>query len=133
MVIQKNINDITSLLSTGNSIYITVANSNIQLKSFCDNKKIELKTDVYKGENYIPQSVRSSVSGKSMLKDLNAFSYLTIDEENYMVYLSSTSNLELLSEKDFVNELEDFSFQAEKCRIYLDERDKDDLVYVHVK
>lgn len=132
MVIQKKINDITKCLSTGSPMYITVANSEIQLRPLEDNKKIGFTTDVYKGENYIPQSVRNSV-GKSILKNSGISSYLTIDEDNYLIYLNYISSLEGMNQKKFVDEVEEFSWQADEWRLYLDRRDRDDLVYIRSK
>jgi len=133
MVIQKKINDITKCLSAGSPMYITVANSEIQLRSLENNKKIEFKTDVYKGENYIPKSVRNSVFGKSILKNSRMSSFLTIDEDNYLVYLNYVSNLDGINKTTFIDQVEEFSWQADEWRLYLDERDRDDLVHVRVK
>lgn len=85
---------------------------------------------VYFGNNFIPQSVRNSLSQTPFKTSLSTF--FSIDEEHFNIYLYYVGEVNV--EHDQLNHLlEEFCWAVQEWRLYLDEQDKNDLVYVHVK
>ena len=59
--------------------------------------------------------------------------FLKIDEQNYSIHLNYLGHVQALTKGNFNDLLEEFGLIAEKWRAYLDEHDKNDLIYVRVK
>jgi hypothetical protein len=59
--------------------------------------------------------------------------FFTVDEQNYQVKINYLGHAHQLNQHSFKETLEDFGSMAEKWRLYLDDHDKNDLVYVRVK
>ncbi|EFB42069.1 hypothetical protein pah_c016o137 [Parachlamydia acanthamoebae str. Hall's coccus] len=95
--------------------------------------QISLLTQVYFGGNFIPKSVRRCLTGKAPFDDSALETFLTMDEGQFKIFLNYTGNIENLSHRTFIDVLEEFSHQADEWKLFLDEHDKNDLVYSHVK
>lgn len=133
MLIEKDIQKILDKLPDGDYIKVSFDGSDIILRSLDDASKLSLMTLVYYGGNYIPLSVRHCLSHKSPFPHQPIQTFLTIDEQNFQIHLHYRGNATPLTNSQFKDLLEDFGAIAEKWRIYLDEHDSNDLVYVRVK
>jgi hypothetical protein len=131
--VQYNFQEVIKRLIHGDKIQLTFNNSDINMRCIEDASKISLSTAVYIGGNYIPASVRRSLSEKLMISYPTIHTYLTIDEQSYRINLNYLGETEFLNHHTFNELLEDFGIIADKWRSYLDERDKNDLVYVRAK
>jgi hypothetical protein len=112
---------------------ITIGDFDIHMRVFDLSSKVSLQTSVYHGDNYIPKSVRQTLSQKISPLPNELSTYLTIDEKHFGVILNY---LGVLSSKNKTNIkwlLEEFSIIAENWRGYLDEQDRNDLVHIPVK
>ncbi|MEM1283633.1 MAG: hypothetical protein AAGG81_08780, partial [Chlamydiota bacterium] len=108
--------------------------SDVSVRVFDNSTKLSLTTPVYFGSNYIPKSVRSGVRKTPPFERTQTINTsLTIDEESYRVFLNYIGKTEILNNAKFTHLLEDFCYLAEEWRIYLDEEDKNDRIYVHIR
>lgn len=102
--------------------------------NFCDHaSKVQLSTPIYLGSNYIPKGVRTCLSQKPPFDTSIMRTSLTIDEDTCRILLNYTGALKRSEDYLFEGLLESFSAQAEEWRALLDERDKNDLIYIHAK
>ncbi len=133
MLVEKEIEKILNQLARGYPMEIACGRSDIMIRFLDDASKLSLKTLVYQGGNYIPSSVRRCVSTKTPSPHASIRTFLTIDEPNYRIYLNYLGHPDALTQENFKDLLEEFGSVAEKWRVYLDEHDKNDLIYVRVK
>lgn len=133
MLIEKDIQQILNQLASGDSIKVAFDGSDIMIRFIDDASKLSLTTMVYDGGNYIPSSVRRCLSHKFPFPRPSVLTYLTIDENHFQVKLNYLGPSETLTQDHFKELLEEFGWIAEKWRLYLDEHDKNDLIYVRVK
>lgn len=97
-----------------------------------DNRsKIKMTTIVYIGQDYIPNSVRNCYQEKAPFPN-QLHTFLILDEEQYKIFLNYEGELERLNEENLNGLLEEFNWQAEEWRLYLDENDRNDLIHVRV-
>ena len=109
---------------------IHINGSNITVRVFEQDEKLALRTSVYNGGNYIPKSVRTSLTQPVPFNHTQLQSYLTIDEPHYEIHLNYLGQIEKIDRIKFRELLEEFSYLAEDWRFYLDEHDRHDLVHV---
>lgn len=133
MLIEKNIHKILGQLADGDSIQVPLNGSDIMIRCVDAASKLSLTTLVYEGGNYIPSSVRRCLSQKSPFSHTSILTFLTIDEQHFQVRLNYLGQTESLTHYHFKELLEEFGLIARKWRLYLDERDKNDLIYVRSK
>lgn len=133
MLIEKEIQQLLNQLASGDSIKVAFDGSDIMIRFIDNASKLSLTALVYDGGNYIPSSVRRCLSHKSPFPHPSIRTYLTVDEKNFQVKLNYLGHSEALTQDHFADLLEQFGWMAEKWRLYLDEHDKNDLVYVRVK
>jgi hypothetical protein len=95
--------------------------------------KVQLSTPVYLGSNYIPKSVRECLTQHPLLKHGDMRTTFTIDENNYRIILNYMGTIDRSEDYLFEGLLEDFCALADEWRCLLDERDKNDLVYIHIR
>jgi hypothetical protein len=116
---------------------ITVGGFELTIRVYDNARKFSLATDVYSGGNYIPKSVRDCMKKHPNLARENPRipikTYVVLDEQNFRIYLNYLGSFEGMSSDEFRIVLDDFSWQAEQWRLFLDENDKKDLIYVRVK
>jgi hypothetical protein len=134
MLLEQDIQKIWHQLSGGDPIKIAFDGSEVMIRFLDHASKLSLTTSVYYGGNYIPASVRRGLTYKPPFT-YHSFvpTFFTIDEENFQIYLNYLGQAENLTKGNFKELLEEFGWLAEKWRLYLDEHDKNDLVYVRVK
>ena len=128
MLIAKNIQQILSQLVGGDSIKVPFDDAEIVVRAIDDASKLSLTALVYEGGNYIPPSVRRSLSHNSLIFRSSILTYLTIDEEKYQIKLHYLGQAHL-NQDDLKEILEEFGWIAQKWRVYLDDHDKNDLIY----
>jgi hypothetical protein len=56
-----------------------------------------------------------------------------VDEPNFHIYLNFLGHLDRMNKESIRLILEEFGRLADEWHLYLDENDKNDLVYIHVK
>jgi hypothetical protein len=132
MLIEKDIQHILNQLSEGEATKVSLGGSDIFIRSIDNASKLSLITSVYYGGNYIPSSVRRCLSHKFPFYP-SMRTYLTLDESNFQIHLHYLGSIESLNQAHFKELIEEFSWIADEWRVYLDEHDKNDLVYVRVK
>lgn len=133
MLVEKDIKQILSHLAIGNAINVPFDGSDIQVCVIDDASKLSLSALVYEGGNYIPSSVRGCLSRKSPFFHPSMKTSLTIDENNFQIRLNFLSPSYSLTQEELKSTIEEFGVIAHEWRIYLDDHDKNDLVYVRVK
>jgi hypothetical protein len=106
--------------------------SDITVRVYEQDSRLSLSTPVYYGGNYIPKSVRKCLSERAPFEDHSIRTYLSLDEENFQIALNYLGQLENLDRSKFKDLLENFTVQAEEWRLFLDENDRHDLIYVRV-
>ena len=134
MLLVENVKKIfNELLSKEEGLFF-LREYGITIQAFDNSTKFSLSIPIYVGENYIPQSVRAGVKKiLSFQKNQILKTTMTIDEESYCVFLRYVGSTENFNSSQFVYIVEEFNSLADKWRIYLDDRDKNDLVYIHAK
>lgn len=132
-MIEKKINRLLRELSSTEQAQIHLNGFAVTVNMKDHGSKLLLTTPVYFGGNYIPKSVRTSLKKKAPFDRLGLQTSLEIDEESFSINLSYNGHPAPSGYNGIVDLLEDFSWLAERWRDYLDEQDKNDLVYIPVK
>lgn len=133
MLVERDIQKILNQLAVGNAINVPYDGATIMIKFIEEHSKLALSSLVYQGENYIPASVRRCLSHQPPYFHPAISTSLTLDENHFQVTLNYFGEIESLTTDQFKDILEEFGKIAEKWRAYLDDHDKNDLIYVHVK
>jgi hypothetical protein len=131
MLVEKNIQKILNQLANEDLVKVTLDSSAIRIMK-C-NDRLSLTALVYRGENYIPTSVRKSLVLKRSFPYSDIRTFLTIDEQNYTIQLNYLGHMDAFTHNHLTELLEEFRQITEQWRAYLDEHDKHDLVHVRVK
>lgn len=134
MLVEEKLKKVfTDLMCEKGNMQVFLNEQDITVSVFDNSSKLVLTTPVYFGGGYIPKSVRVGVSKTPPFdKNQTIRTTLSIDEENFRVFLKFVGTTETLNSERFVHLMEDFCYLAEEWRIYLDEHDKKDLVYVRI-
>ncbi len=133
MIVEKELKKIFRQLLQEDIVKIDVDGFNITVRIFDQASKLSLSTPVYFGGNYIPKSVRNSLSKSVGFSSSHIKAFTSIDENNFQINLNYLGRLNVLNNESFRDLLEDFSGLASEWRNFLDEHDKNDLVHVRVK
>lgn len=115
------------------SAKIHFAGSEIHVSFYDHASKVQLSTPVYLGTNYIPTSVRSCITQRPPFDNSLIRTNFTIDEDNYRILLNYTGALNRSDAEIFEDLVEKFGCLADEWRVLLDEKDKNDLIYIHTK
>ena len=133
MLIQSDIHKALNQLNSGDTAKLTCKGLDIAMRYIDDASKLAVSTPIYFGGNYIPGSVRNSLSHSHFTSRSNLKTYLTIDEQHFQVNLNCLDQTENLNHSKLEKLLEDFGYLATKWRTYLDGQDKRDLIYIKVR
>jgi hypothetical protein len=134
MLLEKDIRKLLEHAIEGVPFKINFNGLDIFVKIVDDSSKICLVTSVYHGINYIPGSVRLSLSQKvPLVPPPSIRTFLTIDEQHFQVHLNYLGHTEYVTTDSLKEIVEEFGLLAESWWFYLDQNDKNDLVYVPVK
>ena len=132
MIVEKEFRKLVHQLVKQEIAQIVLGNSEMTVHVLDNATKISLSSTVYFGGNFIPKSVRKCiVQTPSFDRGLIKTSF-NIDEENFRISINFLGGLNHLNKRMFVDLLEEFSSLADEWRHFLDEHDKNDLIYVHI-
>lgn len=131
MNVKEEIDSLLSQLLLHDVGEIHFHGSVMNIRLFDIHTKLALNTTVYNGSNYIPKSVRNCLTSKAPLPQTGIRTYLSVDEENFKIHLNYVGKIDHLDRKRFLKLLEEFAWIAEAWRKFLDEHDRQDLVFVH--
>lgn len=132
MIIEKEFRKLVHQLVKEEIAQIVLGNSEVTVHVLDNATKISLSSTVYFGGNFIPKSVRRCITQIPSFVRGQMKTSFTVDEDNFRVTLNYLGGLAHLNKRMFVDLLEEFSSLADAWRLYLDEHDKNDLVYIHV-
>lgn len=133
MLLERDLKKLFHQLVHEDIAQISLGNSDITVRVLDGESKLTLTTPVYFGGNFIPKSVRNCLSQKSPFNQATIKTSLSVDENNFLVYLNYLGSLDNLNRKGFSDLLEEFTWLADEWRLFLDERDRNDLIHIHVK
>lgn len=133
MIVQKELRRLLKELTDQESAELTLSFAPIRIRVCDHGSKLALATSVYEGGNYIPKSVRQGIVGRPPIHPSAIGTFLRIDEDHYQIYLNYLGPLGHLNDTQLQEILEEFNEIADEWRSYLDEHDKNDLIYIHVK
>jgi hypothetical protein len=132
MVMQKELKKLFHQLVREDMAQIELGGSNITIRVLDHASTFSLTTPVYYGGNFIPKSVRRCLSQKGPIFRENIKTNLTVNENNFEIFLNYLGSLDHLNGEKFKELLEEFSWLADEWRLYLDEHDRNDLVHVRI-
>lgn len=132
MIVEKELRKLLHQLVKEDIAQINLGGTEITVHVFDQSTKLSLSSSVYFGGNFIPKSVRQSLSHKPIFEKGHINTFLSVDESNYRISLNYLGALNHLNKRMFVDLLEEFSCLSDEWRLYLDEHDKNDLIHVRV-
>lgn len=131
MLMQNDLKKLFHELAKNEIAHIDLGGSNITMRMIEHASTFALSTPVYFGGNFIPKSVRESLSRKAPFTQVGMIkANLSIDEPNFRIWLNYLGSLDHMTGEKLKAVLEEFSWLADEWRLYLDEHDKRDLVHV---
>ena len=130
MLLEEAVQDLILHLLHHRRVQIPVNGSDIRVALCPAEETLALKTLIYQGSNYLPGSVRQSCMNEKQGPFSSLLTQLSVDEESFQVFLHYVGSTSELEQDSFLHLLEDFSHLAEQWRLYLDDQDRRDLVYV---
>lgn len=132
MIMQNELKKLFHQLVREETAQIELGGSSITVRVLDQASTFSLTTPVYFGGNFIPKSVRRCVSLKAPFAPERLKTHLTVDENNFKIFLHYLGSLDHLNGEKFKELLEEFSWLADEWRLYLDEHDRNDLVHVRI-
>jgi len=133
MKVELGIDKILRKLLIGHQLEMLVGDSTIAMQTVDGGTKLILSSLVYVGGNFIPFSVRRCVQNVGRKDRYALRTFLSMDEQNYQVSLKYIGLTKDLNSEEFRGLIDEFSQQADEWRLYLDEHDRNDLIYIPVK
>jgi len=130
MVSSSLLKTILDELHTGGQTQIRLLGSLITVKSCISDSKLWLSTVIYHGENYIPDSVRSCLGAPPPVPHSRIPTFVTINEKKFQLTLNYLGIMPQHNPKELNDVLEQFSWDAEEWRYFLDDLDRRDLIHV---
>lgn len=132
MIVEKEFRKLVHQLVKEEIAQIMLGNTPVTVHVLDNSSKISLSSTVYIGGNFIPKSVRKSITHTPAFDRGIIKTSLAVDEDNFQVSLNFLGGLNHLNKRMFVDLIEEFSTLADEWHLYLDEHDKNDLIYIHV-
>lgn len=133
MIVEKELRKLLHQLVKEEVAQITLGGSSVTVHVFDNSTKISLSSPVYFGGNFIPKSVRHSLTLTPAFQKGHIKTYFNVDETDFRISLNYVGGLDHLNKRMFIDLLEEFSWLADEWRLYLDEHDKNDLIHVRIK
>jgi len=132
MLVDRELQKIFQELMSNNQVQIFMDGCDVSVQVFDNSCKLSITTPVYFGGNYIPKSVRTGISKSPPFeKNQSIKTTVSVEEESFRVFLNYLGSTENFNNNKFNQLLDDFCYLAEEWRIYLEEHDRNDRVYVH--
>ncbi|WP_213152423.1 hypothetical protein [Neochlamydia sp. AcF95] len=132
MIIEQDLKKLFQKLDHDQVLHIQLNENELGIKVFDGASKIFLTTRIYKGDNFIPKSVRNGIARKAPCSRTSIKTFLSINENQYRVDLNYLGLLQQMNAQNFAILMEDFVRLACGWRVYLDEQDQNDLIHVRV-
>ena len=132
MIVEKDFRELVHQLVKAETAQIALGNSEMTVHVLDNATKISLSSTVYSGGNFIPKSVRNCIVQTPAFDKGLIKTSLNLDEENFRVSLNFLGGLAHLNKRMFVDLLEEFNSLADEWRHFLDQHDKNDLVYIYI-
>ncbi len=131
MIKSKEIAKVLSQLSDHSKAEFIFDGNDIIIRALDDASKLSLSTVVYYGNSYIPKSVRQSV--QKQLPDFNSLipTFLSVDEQHFRIFLNYLGKFDNINSSKLQNLLEEFGSVADEWRLYLDDQDRNDHIYIY--
>lgn len=133
MVVDREIKRLVDHIVHGEFSTIFVFGNPVSVSLSDSDTKVSLSAPIYEGGNYIPKSVRECLVKKAPFQSHLMRTFFKVDEERFHISLHYSAPLAHLEQHEFKEILEEFGSLAEEWRLYLDDHDKRDLIYVPVK
>jgi len=133
MVATGKLKGILNTLPLDGVLHVPFDGLDISLKGSADRAAVCISAVVFCGEQYIPKSIRKCIQGRGPCAGFIPESFVHVDEVNCRVDLNSNCLLKGLSEDEFIELLEEFSFQVEEWKHFINRHGEGDLVYIHAK
>lgn len=108
----------------------SLAGSTVTLQVNGKGSPIHLSAPVYWGGNFIPLSVRAAIKKKPPFDERVIETYLKLDEETFQIEIHYKGGLDAAKPEVFGALMDEFGFLVDHWKEWLDEHDKNDLVYV---
>ena len=133
MLTLEEVKKLTAELQVNQTLKRSDVGSEFTVRLVDEASKLSITIPVYKGQEFIPISVRQSVHKPSPFKSATVRTYLSIDEDRFQISLNYLGRFQPGQPENFHQVLSEFLDQAEKWRVKLDEHDRNDLVHVRQK
>jgi len=132
MLMENNLEKVITHLLHHDDVQIEVNGVEITVHVVDDASKIFLSSLIYKGDGYIPLSVRDCLKKEAPFTSNRLNIYPALHEKKFSVTLHFMGSVEYSPDSvgDLLNE---FAFVANEWRAFLDEHDKNDLVHARHK
>lgn len=130
MVTKEEIQSVFHRLSTLQIARIGNATHGVFLQPVDLGSKLHLSASVYRGDNFIPPSVRKATQFHLETSYDRIHTWLTIDEDLYQItlhHIGNFSNMSIDELQEVASEFEDAAF---KWREIFEEKDRQDLVHI---
>ena len=128
---QEKIDEILHHLTVREKVNVLTDHAPIELRQAAGQSHISLKTEIYRGDNYIPKSVRDALKNRQLCPFSHLATFFTIEENVFTITLNHIEEVQPVDSSHFEEVLHEFHDVAEKWRLVLNERDRNDLIYIH--
>lgn len=132
MLVQKDLRKLFHQLLQNEIAEVELGGSRITIRFDPAESKFLLTTPVYSGGNFVPQSVRQCLNHKLPFAQEHLKTYLSLKEEQFEINLNYVGTLNNLTNEQFRDLLEDFTWLSDEWRAFLDDHDKNDIVHVRI-
>jgi len=133
MIEEKQLIHILRELVDHEWVQLTLEGNPVAIRIFDNASKLMLSAPVYLGSNYIPKSVRKTISQPAPFDSHHIRTYMHVVEDEYKIILHYLGRVEDLDKKNFHFLLEEFCSLAEEWRLLLDKDDRSDRVYIRAQ
>ncbi|NGX57196.1 MAG: hypothetical protein K940chlam3_00079 [Chlamydiae bacterium] len=130
MVAENKIKTVLDELKEHGVAHVRVLGSLITAKACLDSSKLWLTTAIYEGNNYIPDSIRECLKAPSPVPHSKIATFVSVDEKKFQLVLNYVGIMHDIDYQRFKDLVEQFSWDAEEWRYYLDDFDKRELIHV---
>ena len=133
MITKEEVRTAFQRLSTLRIARIGNASQGLFLQPVDLGSKLHLSTLVYRGDKYIPPSVREAVHFHLETTYSQIHTWLSLDEELYQItlhHIGNFSNIGIDELQEITSEFEDAAF---KWREIFEQKDRQDLVHIPIQ
>jgi len=132
MLPESEIEEIVFQLFMNLETNIVVDGEHLSMSLSKDMKRLKLSTVIFRGDNFIPLSIRRALRAETIFNISLISTTFSIDEATHEISLTFTQNLDESGLEDFDEWLEDYFWIAREWRFILEKYGKEDLVFAYV-